>query len=152
MDRALKVNRPRTHNHLLHRIILNNLLKPFGLAVLSEEEIEHLNHAWHRLTPWPDSVPGLNRLRGRYALATLSNGNISLLVDMAKNAGLPWDCVLSAELFGHYKPDPQVYQAGARLPGLPPGALMMVAAHPRALEAAPRVGLKTAYVARPVEA
>src|SRR5439155_1281393 len=127
------------------------LLKAFGLGGRSEEETQHLNDAWHRLTPWPDSVPGLNRLRGRYVLATLSNGNVSLLVDMAKNAGLPWDCVLSAELFGHYKPDPEVYQGAARLLGLPPGELMMVAAHPRDLEAAQRVGLKTAYVPRPLE-
>jgi len=151
MDRVRKGKLPWTPIDLLHRMILNDLLKPFGLGGLSEEEIQHLNHAWHRLTPWPDSVPGLNRLRGRYVLATLSNGNISLLVDMAKNAGLPWDCVLSAELFGHYKPDPEVYQGAARLLGLPPGEVMMVAAHPRDLEAAQRTGLKTAYVPRPLE-
>ena len=151
MDRVRKGKLPWTHIDQLHRMILNDLLKPFGLGGLSEEEIQHLNHAWHRLTPWPDSVPGLNRLRGRYVLATLSNGNVSLLVDMAKNAGLPWDCVLSAELFGHYKPDPEVYQGAARLLGLPPGELMMVAAHPRDLEAAQRAGLKTAYVPRPLE-
>jgi 2-haloacid dehalogenase len=101
--------------------------------------------------PWPDAVSGLNRLRGRYALATLSNGNVSLLMNMARNVGLPWDCILSAELFGHYKPDPEVYQGAARILGLRPEEVMMVAAHPYDLQAAAREGLKTAYVPRPLE-
>ena len=101
--------------------------------------------------PWPDSVPGLNRLRSRYVLATLSNGNIALLVDMAKHAGLPWDCVLSGELIGKYKPDLEVYRMAARLLALPPSEVMMVAAHPPDLQAAQRAGLRTAYVARPLE-
>ncbi|HXM82212.1 MAG TPA: haloacid dehalogenase type II [Burkholderiales bacterium] len=151
MDRVRKGKMPWAHIDALHRAILDDLLVKFRIQGLAEEDIDHLNRAWHRLTPWPDSVPGLNRLRGRYVLATLSNGNISLLVDMAKHAGLPWDCVLSAELFGHYKPDPEVYQGAARLLGLPLGEVMMVAAHPRDLEAAQRVGLKTAYVPRPLE-
>jgi 2-haloacid dehalogenase len=150
MDRVRRRELPWTHIDALHRMILDGLLKQFGVQ-LDEPDIQDLNLAWHRLMPWPDCVPGLNRLRGRYVLATLSNGNISLLVDMAKNAGLPWDCVLSAELFGHYKPDPEVYQGAARLLGVQPGEVMMVAAHPRDLEAAQRVGLKTAYVPRPLE-
>src|SRR5690242_1650913 len=135
----------------LHRSILDGLLPRFGIQGLSEAEIEHLNRAWHRLLPWPDSVPGLNRLRSRYVIATLSNGNISLLVDMAKHAGLPWDCVLSGELIGKYKPDPEVYRMAARLLGVETGELMLVAAHPPDLLAAKRAGLKAAYVPRPLE-
>jgi 2-haloacid dehalogenase len=150
MDRVRKGELPWTHIDALHRMILDGLLTQFKLE-LSEQETEHLNRAWHRLMPWPDAAPGLNRLRARYVVSTLSNGNISLLVDMAKNAGLPWDCVLSSELFGHYKPDREVYEGAARLLGLAPGEVMMVAAHPHDLEAAARVGLKTAYVPRPLE-
>ena len=151
MDRVRKGELPWTHIDRLHRMILDEILARFQLEKLTEEEKVQLNLAWHRLTPWPDAVPGLSRLRARYVLATLSNGNISLLVDMAKNAGLPWDCVLSSELFGHYKPDPEVYQGAARLLDLPPQEVMMVAAHPSDLKAAQRVGLKTAYVPRPLE-
>ena len=135
----------------LHRAILDELLARFSIGGLSEQEIDHLNRAWHRLMPWPDSVPGLNRLRARYVLSTLSNGNISLLVDMAKNAGLPWDCVLSGELIGKYKPDLDVYRMAARLLGVAAGELMLVAAHPPDLRAAQRAGLKAAYVPRPLE-
>jgi len=151
MDRVLKGELPWTHIDRLHRMILDTLLPKFSLTGLNESEIEELNRAWHRLTPWPDAVPGLNRLRGRYVLATLSNGNVSLLVDMAKNAGLPWDCVLSSELFGHYKPDPEVYRGAAQLLNLAPDEVMMVAAHPSDLKAAQNCGLKTAYVPRPLE-
>ena len=151
MDRVRKGELPWTHIDTLHRMILDAVAPQFGLSSLGEKGLAELNLAWHRLTPWPDSVPGLNRLRGRYVLATLSNGNVSLLVDMAKNAGLPWDCVLSSELFAHYKPDPEVYQGAARLLNLAPEELMMVAAHPSDLKAAQRQGLKTAYVPRPLE-
>jgi 2-haloacid dehalogenase len=135
----------------LHRQILDALLPRFGLAALAEADREQLNRAWHRLSPWPDSVAGLTRLRTRFITATLSNGNVSLLVDMAKAAGLPWDCVLSAELFGRYKPDPAVYRGAARLLGLAPAQLMMVAAHPSDLVAAQQAGLRTAYIPRPAE-
>jgi 2-haloacid dehalogenase len=135
----------------LHRMILDALLEKFSLEGLSEPELQDLNRVWHRLMPWPDAVGGLNRLRARYVLSTLSNGNVSLLVNMAKNAGLPWDCVLSGELFNHYKPDPEVYQGAARILGLEAGEVMMVAAHPYDLEAAAKQGLKTAYVPRPLE-
>ena len=101
--------------------------------------------------PWSDSVPGLNRLRGRYVVASLSNGNVSLLVNMAKNAGIPWDCVLSAELTGHYKPDKEVYVKSADLLSLKPSEIMMVAAHPIDLRAAAKVGYRTALVLRPLE-
>ena len=135
----------------LNRIILDDLLVQFRIAGLSEEEIDHLNRGWHRLSPWPDTVGGLNRLKTRYTLSTLSNGNVALLVNMAKNAGLPWDCVLSAEVFNHYKPDPEVYQGAAKLLGPKPEQVMMVAAHMDDLLAAKKVGLRTALVTRPLE-
>ena len=135
----------------LHRGILDGLLPRFGLGGLSDAELEHLNRVWHRLDPWPDVLVGLARLKSRFVIATLSNGNVSLLVNMAKRAGLPWDCVLSAELVRKYKPDPEVYLMAARLLGFPPGQVLMVAAHPDDLVAAQRTGLKTAYVPRPLE-
>jgi len=135
----------------LHRRILDSLLPKFGLQGLSADELEHLNRVWHRLMPWPDTVSGLNRLKSRCVISTLSNGNIALLVDMAKNAGLPWDCVLSGELVRRYKPDPEVYLMAARLLGVAPAQLMLVAAHPSDLVGAQRAGLKTAYVPRPLE-
>ncbi len=135
----------------LHRTILDTLLPRFGMQGLTEAEVEHLNFVWHRLDPWPDAVAGLRRLKSRFVISTLSNGNVSLLVDMAKHAALPWDCVLSAELFLHYKPDPEVYLGAARLLGVEPSQLLMVAAHPGDLQAARRAGLRTAYVPRPLE-
>lgn len=135
----------------LHRMILDDLVVEYGLEGLSEEELDHFNRAWHRLSPWPDTVAGLNRLKTKYVIATLSNGNVSLLTNMAKNAGLPWDAVLSAELAGHYKPDPEAYLKAADLLSLPPEQVMMVAAHPGDLRAAARTGLRTAYVIRPLE-
>ena len=135
----------------LHRGILDEIRPRFGLGELNEADVEHLNHVWHRLLPWPDVLDGLRRLKARFVISTLSNGNVSLLVDMAKHAQLPWDCVLSAELFGKYKPDPAVYQGAARLLGVERDALLMVAAHPGDLVAAQRAGLRTAYVPRPLE-
>jgi 2-haloacid dehalogenase len=151
MKRVRAGDIPWTNIDGLHRLILNDLMSQFDIRGLSEEEIEHLNRAWHRLSPWPDSVGGLNRLKTRYVLATLSNGNVSLLVNMAKNAGLPWDCVLSAENFGHYKPDAEVYLGAARLLGLEPRHVMMTAAHMGDLIAAKQLGLRTALVTRPLE-
>jgi 2-haloacid dehalogenase len=142
---------PWTRIDDLHRMVLDDLLVEFSIDGLSEDEIDHLNRAWHRLMPWPDTVVGLYRLKSRYLISTLSNGNVSLLTNMAKNAGLPWDCVLSAELAGHYKPDPEVYQTAARLLDLPPNQVMMVAAHRGDLVAAKEVGLRTALVHRPLE-
>ena len=107
--------------------------------------------AWHRLDPWPDAVEGLTRLRERFVLASLSNGNVALLVEMAKRASLRWDAVLSAELFGHYKPDAEVYDGAVRLLGLAPERVLMVAAHVDDLAAARGRGLRTAYVHRPYE-
>lgn len=135
----------------LHRMILDDLLPRFGLAHLKEAQREHLNMAWHRLTPWADSVQGLTRLKRKYTICTLSNGNIGLLTDMAKNAGLPWDCILSAEVFRAYKPDPATYLGVAKVFNLPPAQVMLVAAHHDDLQAARACGLCTAYIERPLE-
>jgi 2-haloacid dehalogenase len=132
-------------------MILDDLVEPFGIDGLSGEEMDHLNRVWHRLDPWPDAVEGLERLGRRYIVATLSNGNVALLVNMARYAGLRWDCILSAELVRRYKPDPVVYQSAADLLGLPPDRVMMVAAHEGDLRAASGVGFRTALVPRPKE-
>ncbi|WP_315737831.1 MULTISPECIES: haloacid dehalogenase type II [unclassified Bradyrhizobium] len=136
---------------VLHRRSLETLVAQLGITGLTEADLDHLTRGWHRLHPWPDSVAGLTRLKSKYIIAPLSNGNVALLTNMAKFAGLPWDLVLSAELFAHYKPDPETYLGAARLLGLSPGEVMMVAAHNNDLEAAQRYGLKTAFVARPTE-
>ncbi len=136
----------------LHRMILDGIVERFGLASLDDAERDDLNRVWHRLDPWPDSVDGLTRLKRRFTIAPLSNGNFSLLTNMAKRAGLPWDCVISAELFRHYKPDPETYLGAADLLGIAPDALMLVACHPDDLRAAARAGLRTGYVDRPLEA
>ena len=151
MDRTRGQEQAWADIDTLHRQILDSLLPRFALQGLSEGELAHLNRAWHRLTPWPDAVGGLNRLKGRFVISTLSNGNLSLLVDMAKNAGLPWDAVLSGELIQKYKPDPEVYLMAARLLGCTPSQLMLVAAHPSDLQAARACGLRTAYVHRALE-
>ena len=135
----------------LHRVILDGLIPRFGLDSLDEVERDRLNRVWHRLDAWPDAVAGLTRLKSRYVISTLSNGNIALLVNMAKRAGLPWDCVLSAEMMKHYKPDPEVYQGAAHLLGVAFDDLLMVAAHPSDLRGAARAGLRTALVNRPFE-
>ena len=135
----------------LHRMMLDEILLRFGVTSLSENQKQHLNKAWHRLDPWPDSVEGLQRLRSRYIICTLSNGNIGLLANMAKAAGLPWDCILSAEVFRKYKPDPDTYLGVARVFDLAPAQVMLVAAHQNDLAAARECGLKTAYIERPME-
>jgi 2-haloacid dehalogenase len=135
----------------LHRRILDEILPQFGLAHLDEAARSHLNRAWHRLDPWPDAVAGLQRLKRKYIVCTLSNGNLGLLTRMAKRAGLPWDCVLSAEVFRAYKPDPATYLGVARVFDLPPQRVMLVAAHHDDLEGARACGLRTAYVERPLE-
>ncbi len=151
MARVRSGELPWTTIDALHRMILEGLLERFGLRGLEPGEIEHLNRVWHRLRPWPDARAGLARLKRRYTLATLSNGNMALLVDMAKRARLPWDCVLSAELFRHYKPDPEAYLGAAALLGLEPREVMMVAAHKDDLRAAQGCGLRAAFVRRPLE-
>lgn len=150
MDRVRRGELPWTRIDDLHRAILVDLLDAAGIRA-GDDEIDHLNRAWHRLDPWPDSVVGLTRLKQRYLITTLSNGNVSLLTNMAKHAGLPWDCVISAELFRHYKPDPEAYQGCAELLDVAPEELTLVAAHPSDLRAARAAGLGTPYVARPLE-
>jgi 2-haloacid dehalogenase len=135
----------------LHRMILDEILPRFGLEHLSQDERAHLNRVWHRLDPWPDAVAGLTRLKARYTIAPLSNGNIGLLTHMAKRAGLPWDCILSAEVFRAYKPDPATYLGVARVFDLAPEQVMLCAAHQDDLAAARDCGLRTAYIERPLE-
>lgn len=135
----------------LHRMILDELLPRFGLGDMAEAERRHLNRVWHRLDPWPDVVAGLQRLKTRHTLCTLSNGNLGLLTNMAKRAGLPWDCILSAEVFRAYKPDPTTYLGVARVFDLNPNQVMLVAAHQDDLAAARACGLQTAHIERPAE-
>ncbi|EIG56340.1 haloacid dehalogenase type II [Bradyrhizobium sp. WSM1253] len=135
----------------LHRRSLEKLVAQFSIPGLTEADLDHLTRGWHRLYPWPDSVAGLTRLKTKFVISPLSNGNVALLTNMAKFAGLPWDLIMSAELFEHYKPDPETYLGAARLLGLKPEEVMMVAAHNGDLAAAQKNGLKTAFVARPTE-
>jgi 2-haloacid dehalogenase len=151
MNRVRSGELPWTRLDALHRMTLDRILGEFAITGLSEPEKDALNRAWHRLRPWPDSVTGLTRLKKKFIIAPLSNGNIALMTDMAKHAGLPWDCILGAELVRHYKPDREVYQSAADFLDLPPGDVMMVAAHLGDLRAAKTVGLKTAFVPRPLE-
>jgi 2-haloacid dehalogenase len=151
MDRVRRGELPWTNIDALHRMILDELLDDLGIGGLTEGEKDHLNRAWHRLAPWPDAVAGLTRLRERFTIAPLSNGNVALLTNMAKFGGLPWDCILSAELMKHYKPDPESYLGAAYLLGLEPREVMMVAAHKGDLRAAQKVGLRAAFVPRPGE-
>jgi 2-haloacid dehalogenase len=151
MNRVRQGELPWTNLDGLHRMSLDTLLPKFRLDVLSETEILHLNRVWHRCRPWPDSVAGLTRLRTRYLIAPLSNGNISLLTDMAKLGGLPWDCILGAELVQRYKPDPETYLSPAKFFALAPSEVMMVAAHETDLRVPKELGMRTAYVHRPYE-
>lgn len=150
MDRVRRGELPWTRIDDLHRGRLVELLDDRGIDA-DDAEIDDLNRAWHRLDPWPDAVAGLTRLKERFVITTLSNGNVSLLTNMAKYAGLPWDCVLSAEIFRHYKPDPETYLGCADILDVAPRELMMVAAHPSDLRAARDAGLRTGFVFRPAE-
>jgi len=151
MDKVRRGELPWTKLDDLHRHTLSELLEEFEIEGLTEGERDHWNRVWHRLTPWPDSVPGLTRLAAKFTIAPLSNGNVSLLTDMAKHAGLPWDLILSAELAHHYKPDPEAYLTAVELLSLRPHEVMMAAAHASDLEAARACGLATAFIHRPFE-
>ena len=151
MNRVRSGELPWTKLDALHRMTLDKILVDFKLTVLSEEEKDTLNRAWHRLTPWPDAVAGLTRMKKKFIIGPLSNGNISLMTDLAKHSGLPWDVILGAELVRHYKPDREVYQSAADILDLKPADVMMVAAHLGDLRAAKQVGLRTAFVVRPNE-
>ena len=151
MDRVRDGEIPWRNLDALHRDSLETLLDQFGIEAFTESDIEWLTGAWHRLDPWPDSIPGLRRLRTEYLVATLSNGHVRLLANMAKRAGIPWDLILSAELSGHYKPAAEAYLRAVELLDVEPHRVMMVAAHEMDLEAASEAGLRTAYVHRPLE-
>lgn len=150
MDRVRRGESPWRSIDELHLQILKPLLERAGLR-LRPAATGELNAAWHRLLPWPDSATGLARLKRHFVIGTLSNGNMSLLIDLARAGRLPWDVILSAQLFRHYKPDPEVYAGAAALLGLPVRAVMLVAAHKDDLAAARRCGLRTAFVRRPLE-
>ena len=151
MEEVRSGRRAWTILDVLHRESLETLLAKYDITGLSEAEKDHVNRVWHRLKPWPDAVQGLQRLKSRYIIGTLSNGNVGLLTRMAKNAGLPWDVVLGAETARAYKPLPQAYLASAELLNLDPAQVMLVAAHNGDLAAAASAGLRTAFVARPSE-
>jgi 2-haloacid dehalogenase len=151
MDRVRRGERPWTKLDVLHRESLDGLVERFAITGLTEADLQHINLGWHRLRPWPDVVAGLTRLHERHILAPLSNGNVSLLIDLARNAHLPFDAILGAEVFGHYKPDPETYLGACRLLSLDPAQVMLCAAHNDDLAAAQSHGLRTAFVARPTE-
>jgi 2-haloacid dehalogenase len=151
MNRVRTGELPWTKLDDLHRMILEQLLKEFRIEGLTEEEKDHWNRVWHRLKPWPDSVAGLTRLKKKYVIAPLSNGNIALMTDMAKDCGLPWDAILGAELVRHYKPDSEVYLSVPGFLGVKTEEIMMVAAHSADLKSAAGCGLHTGFVYRPNE-
>jgi 2-haloacid dehalogenase len=151
MNRVRSGELPWTRLDDLHRMILDKILVDFRIAGLSDAEKSTLNRAWHRLQPWPDAVRGLIRLKKKFVIAPLSNGNIALMTNLARHSTLPWDCILGAELVRHYKPDREVYQSAADFLDLNVSEVMMVAAHLTDLRAAKSVGLRTAFVARPLE-
>ena len=151
MDEVRRGVRPWAMLDDLQRDSLGVLAPRFGLDALEPGEVEYMIRGWHRLDPWPDAVPGLTRLKARFVIAPLSNGNVALLVNMAKRAGLPWDAIFATELFRHYKPDPETYLGAAKLLGLAPGEVMMAAAHNHDLHAARTCGLRTCFFARPTE-
>ena len=142
---------PWTDLDALHRMTLDELLVRYQLNGLTEEEKVGLNLVWHRLHPWPDAPGGLGRLKTRYILSPMSNGNVALLTEMAKFGGLPWDCVMGSDVVRHYKPDREMYLAPCEFFDLEPSQVMLVAAHPGDLDSAKSFGLRTAYVHRPLE-
>jgi 2-haloacid dehalogenase len=151
MDRVRRGELPWTSLDGLHRLSLDLLLAQFGLTEWTEEERAELNRVWHRLQAWPDSAAGLARLRQRFVVATLSNGSVALLIDLAKAGGLTWDCILSAELARAYKPDPAAYQTAIALLDCAPHEVLMCACHPPDLRAAQAAGMRAAYILRPFE-
>ena len=151
MARVRSGELPWTKIDDLHRMILDGILEDFALTTLSESEKQHLNLVWHRLNPWPDAVQGLTQLKSKFTIVTLSNGNLSLLANMAKHGALPWDLILSAEVFKHYKPDPETYLGVAHIFDLQPHEVMLAAAHKDDLLAAHHCGLQTAFIERPDE-
>ena len=142
---------PWTTVYAIYRAKLEALFAEYGIEGLNESDIDHFNRVWERLNPWPDSVPGLTRLKGKFVLSTLSNSDFGCMVNMAKHAGLPWDAVITAEIFQCYKPDPEVYLTAVELLGCAPEQVMMVAAHNYDLAHAASHGMRTAFIPRPAE-
>ncbi len=151
MARIRSGQAPYMSTDALFRTKLGELLPKYGITGLSEAEVEHVNHVWRRLTPWPDAVAGLTRLRQTFIIAPLSNGTFATLTVMAKNAGLPWDCIISSELRGTFKPDREAYLLAPTLLDLEPDQVMLVAAHGNDLRAAQANGLRAGFVPRPLE-
>jgi len=151
MDRVRSGELGWTRIDDLHRMILDDILERHGIEGLDEAARQHLNLVWHRLDPWPDTVAALERLRSRFTICTLSNGNLGLLANMAKHAGMRWDLILSAEVFRHYKPDPETYLGVCDVFAIEPARMMLVAAHRSDLRAAAACGCQTAFIERPLE-
>jgi len=151
MNRVRKGEIPWTRLDDLHRASLDRLVAEQNIQGLTEDDLRHINLGWHRLRPWPDSVPGLTRIKQHFIIGPLSNGNVALLANMAKHSLLPWDMIFGSDLFGHFKPDPETYLGVARLLDLAPGEVMMAAAHNSDLAAARAQGLMTAFFPRPDE-
>ena len=151
MDAVRSGEWPWTRVDQIYRTKLDEILPRYGLAGLAEGEKVYLNRAWHRIDPWPDAVDGLTRIKKKYVISPLSNGDVDCLVNMAKRAGLSWDVILCAEIFRHYKPDPEVYLGAVELLGLEPHEVMLVAAHNYDLRAARSHDMRTGFVARPTE-
>ncbi len=151
MERVRNGERPWTTNDVLQRERLDEIVSEFGIDGLDEDECNHFNGAWRRLRPWPDAVAGIARLKAKFIVGTLSNGSFDLLADMARNAGLPWDAILSADNFRHFKPDPEVYAGAVELLGGEAARVMLCAAHNDDLRHARLAGMKTAFVPRPTE-
>jgi 2-haloacid dehalogenase len=151
MEEVRSGRREWTILDVLHRESLDALVRRYAITGLADADLDHMNRAWHRLEPWPDVVEGLARMKKKLIIAPCSNGNIALMVNLARYAGLPWDCILGAETARAYKPLPEAYRAACRHLGLPPGEVTMVAAHNNDLKAAKAQGLRTAFVARPTE-
>ncbi|RRW46581.1 haloacid dehalogenase type II [Pseudomonas luteola] len=151
MDEIRERTLPWTPLDDLHRVALEELLPQYGLVGLTKAEVDWIHRLWHRLNPWPDAVPGLTRLKQGYSISALSNGNVAMLVNMARHGGLPWDMVFGADLFNHYKPDAECYLGACTLLGLEPERVMLCAAHNNDLQAASELGLRTAFIQRPLE-
>ncbi len=151
MERVRSGGRGFVKLDVLHRENLHEVLEEYGVSGLSEAETDDLNRAWHRLDPWPDVIPGMARLRANYPLAALSNGNVALILNMARRAGIPWDAILGAEVARAYKPMPRAYLSAADMLGLEPAEVALVAAHNDDLRAAAAAGLRTVFVPRRTE-
>lgn len=149
IDEVISGKRPWTSNDALQRLRLDEIIAEFKIAGLSEADRDEFNRAWHRLRPWPDSIPGLKRIKAKYPIGSFSNGNFQLLANMARHSGLPWDFIISSDMFRHYKPEPEIYLGAIALLGGEPARVMLVAAHNYDLANARKHGMKTAFVRRP---